>query len=117
MGNATDSVAVDSTKPRVCVGVGVMKKLYTDNENVTYLCPGFTPSTPVVWTEQTPNVFACGLHVLSHIYLVSKGLEHTHMFDNEFVEEIRVYCVQLLHDYRTGRRTTYMSESNRFDKL
>ena len=85
-----------------------MTRLYKDKENVTYERPVFTRSTPVMWTQQTPNVFACGLHVLSHIYLVSKGLEHTHTFDNEFVEKIRTYCLQLLYDHRTGRRTTHM---------
>ena len=40
------------------------------------------------WTEQTSNVFACGLHVLSHIYLTSKGLGHTHIFDNRFVDVV-----------------------------
>ena len=85
-----------------------MTRLYKNKENVTYECPGFTASTPVKWTQQTPNVFACGLHVLSHIYLASKGLEHTHKFDNEFVKKIRIYCLQLLYDHRTGRKTTYM---------
>ena len=85
-----------------------MTRLYKNKENVTYECPVFTDSTPVKWTQQTPNVFACGLHVLSHTYLVSKGLEHTHKFDNEFVEKIRMYCLQLLYDHRTGRQTTYM---------
>ena len=85
-----------------------MTRLYKNKENVTYECPGFTASTPVKWTQQTPNVFACGLHVLSHIYLTSKGLEHTHKFDNEFVKKIRIYCLQLLYDHRTGRQTTYM---------
>ena len=63
--------------------------------------------------------------MLCHIYLVSKGIEHKHTFDNEFVEEMREYCVQLLHDHRTGRRTTYMTPIDltsddlhpRFDQL
>ena len=100
-----------------------MTRLYQHEQSVTYICPGFVSTTPVTWTEQTPNVFACGLHVLSHIYLVSKGIEHTHIFDNEFVEKIRTYCVHLLHDYRIGRRTTYMrpidltSDNPRFSLL
>ena len=85
-----------------------MTRLYKDKQNVTYECPVFTRSTPVMWTQQTPNVFACGLHVLSHIYLVSKGLEHTHTFDNVFVEEMRKYCVQSLYENRCNRRTTRM---------
>ena len=82
--------------------------MYDDTNNTVYTCPGFVRSVPVTWTEQTPGVYACGLHVLSHISLVSKGLEHTHIFDNDFVEEMRKYCVQALYEKRCNRQTTRM---------
>ena len=85
-----------------------IQRMYDDINNTVYTCPGFVRSVPVTWTEQTPRVYACGLHVLSHIYLVSKGLEHTHTFDNDFVEEIRKYCVQSLYEKRCNRHTTHM---------
>ena len=85
-----------------------IKRLYDDTNNTVYTFPGFVHSVPVTWTEQTPGVHACGLHVLSHIYLVSKGLTHTHTFDNGFVEEMRKYCVQSLYENRCSRRTTHM---------
>ena len=43
--------------------------------------------------NQIPNVYVCELHVLSHIYLASKGLQHTQTFDNVFVEDLRKYCL------------------------
>ena len=79
-----------------------------DTNNTVYTCPGFVCSPPVTWTEQTPGVQACGLHVLIHVYLVSKGLAHTHTFDNVFVEEMRKYCVQSLYENRCNRTTTHM---------
>ncbi len=82
--------------------------MYDDRNNTVYTCPGFVRSVPITWTEQTPGVYACGLHVLSHIYLISKGFGHTHTFDNTFVEEIRKYCVQSVYENRCRRRTTYM---------
>ena len=82
--------------------------LYDDESNIGYPCPGFVRSVPVSWTQQTAGVHACGLHVLSHIYLTSKGLAHTHTFDNAFVEEMRKYCVQSLYENRCNRRTTRM---------
>ena len=82
--------------------------LYADSSNAVYPCPGFVHSAPVSWTQQTPSTNACGLHVLSHIYLASKGLTHTHTFDNVFVEKMRKYCVQSLYENRCNRRTTYM---------
>ena len=82
--------------------------LYSHSSNTTYTCIGLGHAVPVNWTEQTPNVYACGIHVLSHIYLASKGLAHTHTFDNWFVEQIRVYCVQLFYEYTCGRHTTAM---------
>ena len=82
--------------------------LYADASNTVYPCPGFVRSEPVAWTQQTPGVHACGLHVLSHIYLTSKGLTHTHTFDNGFVEKMRKYCVQSLYENRCNRRTTRM---------
>ena len=85
-----------------------IQKLYDDISNTVYSCPGFTRNVSITWTEQTPGVFACGLHVLSHIYLISKGLGHTHTFDNDFVEEIRKYCVQSLYGKRCTRRSTCM---------
>ena len=75
------------------------------------LFPGFQTSAPVTWTEQTPHENACGLHVLSHIYLASKGLQHTHTFDNAFVEDLRKYCLQLLFQFRCGRRTVRMMDT------
>ena len=82
--------------------------LYDDEGNIDYACPDFVRSVPVSWTQQTAGVHACGLHVLSHIYLTSKGLAHTHTFDNVFVEKMRKYCVQSLYENRCNRRTTYM---------
>ena len=86
-----------------------IKSLYNHSDATVYTFPGFGVSRAVTWTEQTTSVHACGLHVLSHIYLASKGLEHTHIFDNDFVERLREYCVQLLHAFRCGRRTTTMT--------
>ena len=87
-----------------------IKSLY-DNQrgSVSYVFPGFRRTQPVTWTEQTPNVHACGLHVLSHIYLASKGLQHTHTFNNAFVEDLRKYCLQVLFQFRCGRRSTRMN--------
>ena len=85
-----------------------MRSMYEYRNNTVYTCPGFVRSVPITWTEQTPGVYACGLHVLSHIYLISKGFGHTHTFDNTFVEEIRKYCVQSVYENRCRRRTTYM---------
>ena len=98
---------------RCCERVRVyITKLY--NQELRYvstnpLFTGFQPSAPVTWTEQTPHENACGLHVLSHIYLASKGLQHTHTFDNPFVEGLRKYCLKLLYQFRCGRRTTRMT--------
>jgi len=77
--------------------------------SVPFVFPGFRRTQPITWTEQTPNVYACGLHVLSHIYLASKGLHNTHTFNNSFVEDLRKYCLQLLFQFRCGRRTTRMN--------
>ena len=92
-----------------------IKSLYDDPKNTVYPCPGFVPGAMVTWTQQTPGVHACGLHVLSHIYLASKGIAHTHTFDNVFVEEMRKYCVQSLYENRFNRRTTRAYETYRFD--
>ena len=83
--------------------------LYKRNDNGSHIFPGFKRAQPTIWTEQTPHVHACGLHVLSHIYLASQGLHHTHTFDNVFVEDLRKYCLQLLYQYRRGRHTTKMT--------
>ena len=85
-----------------------ISNLYSHSSNNTFTCIGFGHTVPVNWTEQTPNVYACGIHVLSHIYLAAKGLAHSHTFDNCFVEQIRVYCVQLFYEYTCGRHTTAM---------
>ena len=86
-----------------------LTRLYTQGRSASDLFPGFQTTAPVTWTEQTPHKNACGLHVLSHIYLASKGLQHTHTFDNDFVEGLRKYCLQLLYQFRCGRRTTRMT--------
>lgn len=86
-----------------------MQKLYRGADG-SYTCPTFSPTPSLtVWTEQTPNVYACGLHVISHVYLASKGFAYTHTFDNDFVEQIRVYCVDEWYLKRCVRRTTNMS--------
>ena len=97
-------------RARCCERVrAYITKLYNQSGSVTGLFPGFQTSASVTWTEQTPHENACGLHVLSHIYLASKGLQHTHTFDNGFVEDLRTYCLKLLYQYRCGRRTTLMT--------
>ena len=86
-----------------------IKKLYNHASNTVYELPTFAPTPSFTgWTEETPNVYACGLHVISQAYLASQGLAHTHTFSNDFVEKMRTYCLQLLYDHRTGRRTTHM---------
>ena len=98
-----------SYEARCCERVRVyITSLYNQRGSVSRVLPGFQRTEPVTWTEQTPNVYACGLHVLSHIYLASKGLQHTHTFDNAFVEDLRKYCLQLLFQFRCGRRTVRM---------
>ena len=100
-----------------------MMSLYNHCDNTEHTFPGFGSAQPVAWIEQTADVYACGLHVLSHIYLRSKNLEHTHIFDNDFVETLRLYCLRLLHEFRCGRRTTIMTpidltlDNPRFDCL
>ena len=102
--------AFSSHTTRCCERVReYITRLYNQRGSVPGLFPGFQTSVPVTWTEQTPNVYACGLHVLSHIYLASKRLQHTHTFDNGFVEDLRKYCLQLLYQFRCGRRTTRMT--------
>ena len=102
--------AYSSRENECCTRVRVyIKSLYNHSDTTVYTFPGFGVSRAVTWTEQTTSVHACGLHVLSHIYLASKGLEHTHIFDNDFVERLREYCVQVLHAFRCGRRTTTMT--------
>ena len=88
-----------------------IKSLYNNQRGggASHVFPGFQRTEPVTWTEQIPNVYACGLHVLSHIYLASKGLQHTHTFDNAFVEDLRKYCLQLFFRFRCGRRTMRMN--------
>ena len=102
--------AFSSHTTRCCERVrAYITRLYTHGGSVSDLFPGFQTTTPVTWTEQTPHENACGLHVLSHIYLASKGLQHTHTFDNAFVEGLRKYCSKLLYQFRCGRRTTRMT--------
>jgi hypothetical protein len=105
-----NSMAFYSDKESVCCTrvKRFIKTLYDDPNNTVYPCPGFVRSPLVTWTQQTPGIHACGLHVLSHIYLASKGLAHTHTFDNVFVEDMRKYCVQSLYQNRCTRRTTRM---------
>ena len=100
-----------SLESRCCERVqAYIDKLYKNQSGgMSFVFPGFQRTEPVTWTEQTPNVYACGLHVLSHIYLASKGLQHSHTFDNAFVEDLRKYCLKLLYQYRCGRRTTLMT--------
>ena len=86
-----------------------MSTLYRHTSNTEYTLAGFGRSAPVAWTQQTPNVYACGIHVLSHIYLASKGLTQSHTFDNVFVEGMRVYCAHLLYVYTRARRSTLMT--------
>ena len=99
-----------SLTTRCCERVRVyITRLYNQGRGVSCLFPGFQTSAPVMWTEQTPHENACGLHVLSHIYLASKGFQHTHTFDNAFVEGLREYCLKLLYQFRCGRGTTLMT--------
>ncbi len=87
-----------------------MQSLYQHaSNNDTYTCPTLA-STPLfnAWTEQTPNVYACGLHVISQAYLASRGLAHTHTFDNDFVKKMRSYCVYTWYTKRLTRTTTLM---------
>ena len=102
--------AFSSHTTRCCERVReYITRLYNQRGSVPGLFPGFQTTAPVMWTEQTPNVYACGLHVLSHVYLASKGLQHTHTFDNAFVEDLRKYCLKILYQFRRGRRTTEMT--------
>ena len=102
-----------SHETRCCERVRVyITSLYNNQRGgSSHVIPGFQRTEPVTWTEQTPNVYACGLHVLSHIYLATKGLHHTHTFDNSFVEDLRKYCLQLLSQFRYGRRTVRMMDT------
>ena len=102
--------AFSSHTTRCCERVrAYLTRLYTQGRSASDLFPGFQTTAPVTWTEQTPHKNACGLHVLSHIYLASKGLQHTHTFDNPFVEGLRKYCLKVLYQFRCGRRTTRMT--------
>ena len=84
-----------------------IKSLYDHTSNNVYDFPTFAPTPSFTgWTEQTPNVFACGLHVISQAYLASKGLAHTHTFSNAFVEKMREYCVYTWYRQRCTRRTS-----------
>ena len=86
-----------------------LRRLYNDQSGRRiYRCPIFISGPQYSWTEQTPNLNACALHVISQVYLASKGVEHTHIFDNEFVEQIRKYCLTLWYSKRCRRVTTYM---------
>ena len=91
-----------------CVRVKTYIQSLYDHDESCYTCPVIEIIQSSEWTEQTPGVYGCGLHVISHAYLVSKGLEHTHTFDNRFVESIRSYCLYLLHQKRCRRSTTYI---------
>jgi len=84
-----------------------IKKLYDHASNTVYSLPTFAPTPSFTgWTEQTPNVYACGLHVISQAYLASQGLAHTHTFSNDFVEKMRAYCVYTWYRQRCTRRTS-----------
>ena len=91
-----------------CVRVKTYIQSLYDHDESCYTCPVIEIIQSSEWTEQTPGVYGCGLHVISHAYLVSKGLEHTHTFDNRFVEIMRSYCLYLLHQKRCRRSTTYI---------
>ena len=81
-----------------------IKRLY---DHTSADLPTFAPTPSFTgWTEQTPNVYACGLHVISQVYLASKGLAHTHTFNNAFVEKMREYCVYTWYRRRCTRRTS-----------
>ena len=81
-----------------------IKRLY---DHTSTDLPTFAPTPSFTgWTEQTPNVYACGLHVISQAYLASKGLAHTHTFSNAFVEKMREYCVYTWYRRRCTRRTS-----------
>ena len=91
-----------------CIRVKTYIQSLYDRDGSCYTSPSIKTIQSSKWTEQTPGVYACGLHVISHAYLVSKGIEHTHTFDNRFVEIMRSYCLYLLHQKRCRRSTTYI---------